>query len=116
RSVTGEQGFLETKSAVHFTGYYTMYPDCPSERGRRHIHALRELRSRGYRSILTFIAAHPSAEAFTPDVESDLELASELFHASEEGVEVHAVKLSLLDEGSVVLMNPQLPVELPKVT
>ncbi len=114
RSVTGEQGFLETKSAVHFTGYYAMYPDCPSERGRRHIRVLRDLRRRGHRSVLTFIAAHPSAEAFTPDIESDPKLASELLHASQKGVEVYAVKMSL-DKASVVLMNPQIPVYQPDV-
>ena len=63
---------------------------------------------------MTFIAAHPSAEAFTPDVESDPELASELFRAVEEGVEVYAVKMALLYDGSVVLMNPQLPVDIHK--
>lgn len=114
QSETGERGFLESKSAVHFTGYYTMYPDCPSERGRRHIRILRDLRSRSYRSVLMFIAAHPSAEAFTPDAESDPKLASELFNASEEGVEVHAIKMSLLHDGSILLMKPQLPVELRK--
>lgn len=112
KSSTGEQGFLETKSAVHFTGYYTMYPDCPSERGRRHIRLLRTLRNRGYRSIIVFIAAHPSAKAFTPDDISDPKLADELLRATREGVEVYAVKMHLLTDGSIILTNSQLPIKL----
>ena len=35
------EGYLELKSAAFCDGHYAMYPDCPSERGLRHILALR---------------------------------------------------------------------------
>ncbi len=112
RSVTGEQGFLESKSAVHFTGYYTMYPDCPTERGRRHIRLLQDLSQKGYRSILAFMAAHPDAEAFKPDAEADPDLAFSLLQAAAQGVEVYAVKMALSLDGDVLLLDPALPVDL----
>ena len=112
RSVTGEQGFLESKSAVHFTGYYTMYPDCATERGRRHIRLLQDLRRKGYRSILSFMAAHPDAKAFKPDAETDPDLASSLLQAAAQGVEVYAVKMALRLDGTILLLDPELPVDM----
>ncbi|MCL4436992.1 MAG: DNA/RNA nuclease SfsA [Thaumarchaeota archaeon] len=114
RSATGEQGFLESKSAVHFTGYYTMYSDCPTERGRRHIRLLQSLRQSGYRSILAFMAAHPDAEAFKPDVEADPDLAFSLLQAAAYGVEVYAVKMALRLDGAILLFDPTLPVDLSR--
>ncbi len=102
---------MESKSAVYF-GYYTMYPDCPTERGRRHIKLLQELKQKGHRSIFTFIAAHPDAKAFKPDVKGDIDLASGLLRAATYGVEMYAVKMSLSIDGTVLLLDPALPVDL----
>ncbi|MDW8045264.1 MAG: DNA/RNA nuclease SfsA [Nitrososphaerota archaeon] len=111
-SSNGRRGLLELKSAVRFDGYYAKYPDCPTLRGLKHIRLLRMMRKDGYRTIVAFIAAHPHAQAFKPDVDSDPHVAKELSRAYEEGVEVYAVKMHLVKDGSIILLNPNLPIEI----
>lgn len=111
-SSNNEQGFLELKSAIHFNGYYAEYPDCPSLRGRKHIHLLRIMKKNGYRSIILFIVAHPYAQSFKPDVDSDPHLAEELNQAYKESVEVYAVKIYLAKDSSIILLNPNLPIRI----
>lgn len=106
------EGYMELKSAAFCDGYYAMYPDCPSERGLRHIKALEQLNTRGYRSIICFVAAHPNAKVFKPNMQAHEELASELSSAHRKGVEVHAVKIFLDTDGNIFLSDPDLPVEL----
>lgn len=106
------EGYLELKSAAFCDGYYAMYPDCPSERGLRHIVALRRLKTLGCRSVIAFVAAHPYARAFRPNREAHEELASNLSSARREGVEVYALKVFLDADGNVFLDDPDLPVEL----
>jgi sugar fermentation stimulation protein A len=108
-----EDGYLELKSAAYYDGYYAMYPDCPSERGLRHINTLNELNTDGYRCIITFMAAHPYAEALRPNSQADAELASRLKYAHEQGVEVHAMKIFLDANGDIFLADPDIPIELP---
>lgn len=106
------EGYMELKSAAYCDGYYAMYPDCPSERGLRHIKALAYLNTCGYRTIIAFVAAHPNAKAFKPNAQAHEQLASKLSSVHGKGVEVHAVKIFLDTDGNILLPDPDLPVEL----
>jgi len=108
----GRRGFLELKSAVHLREDFATYPDVPSPRGREHVKLLIELRGQGYPCILAFIAAHPRARRFRPDVETDPELEDELERAVEAGVRIYALKMHLELDGSIVLDEPSIPVVL----
>ena len=101
--LAGDQGFLELKSAVHLRGECATYPDAPSARGRRHIALLTELSRKGYPCLIAFIAAHPAADRFCPDVETDPEIGKALLAARAAGVRIHALKLHLTRAGAVVL-------------
>ncbi len=108
----GEAVYVETKSAVLLgPGAVAMYPDCPSERGRRHIRELIEEAGRGKRVALVFIAAFPGAKGFKPNREADPEIARLVAEARERGVQVEAIGLLYDDQsGSVALYAPRLPV------
>ncbi len=82
-----------------------MYPDCPSERGLKHIIALQQLGRRGYRTVIVFVAAHPGAKAFKPNAVAHTELASRLSSVCRECLEVHAVKIFLEIDGNVFLSD-----------
>ncbi|MFQ6117968.1 MAG: DNA/RNA nuclease SfsA [Candidatus Bipolaricaulia bacterium] len=110
--LAGRRGFLELKSAVHLRGDFATYPDAPSTRGREHIRLLIELSEQGHPCLLAFIAAHPEARRFRPDVEVDPELDRALKKAVEVGVRVHALKLHLELDGRIVLDEPSIPVVL----
>lgn len=108
----GEKGdlmLLEVKSAVHVEGSMAMYPDAPSERGRRHIEVLIEAVKKGFRAVVCFIASHPSAKAFRAFREVDPLFSSKLSLAVKRGVEVMALNIYLTEELQVALI-PQIPV------
>lgn len=107
--------YAEMKSAVlrgGDKGEYAMYPDCPSVRGQRHIRELIELARSGKRAMIFFIGAMPGVEKFSPYEKGDPEIARLLAEARKTGVEVHALSISLLPDGRVILERPSLEVEL----
>jgi sugar fermentation stimulation protein A len=105
-----ETGFLETKSAAYFTGYYSTYPDCPTDRGLRHIKLLSRIATGGRRAVILFIAAHPSARAFAPNSKQDPRIAEALMEGETSGLEIYSMKVHLTEKGSVVIDDPSLPV------
>lgn len=110
--LNGEKIYLEIKSAVLFDGYYAMYPDCPSLRGRRHVEDLIRIKDKGGRAMLIFIAAHPLAKAFKPSFEGDPILSEKISEAYSKGVEIHAIKLSLKRNGDVILLDEDLALDI----
>ncbi len=110
--LAGKQGFLELKSAVGLHGTCATYPDAPSVRGRRHIALLTELSREGHPCFIVFIAAHPAAARFCPDVATDPEIGKTLLEAHAAGVMIHALKMHLTRAGIVVLDSPMIPVVL----
>jgi sugar fermentation stimulation protein A len=107
-----EEIFIEIKSAVLFDGYFSMYPDCPSIRGRRHVDEILRLKKEGKRAIIVFIAAHPYAKAFKPFYEGDKILAEKIKEAYYNGVEMHAIRMHLEKSGYVYLTDDDLPIKL----
>ncbi|WP_457750961.1 DNA/RNA nuclease SfsA [Thermococcus sp.] len=110
----GGEIYAEMKSAVlrgGDRGEYAMYPDCPSVRGQKHIKELIELSKAGKRAMIFFIGAMPGVEKFRPYEKGDPEIARLLKEAKKAGVEIHALSISLLPEGVVVLERPELEVE-----
>ncbi|ASA77838.1 DNA/RNA nuclease SfsA [Thermococcus sp. 5-4] len=107
--------YAEMKSAVlrgGEKGEYAMYPDCPSVRGQRHIRELIELSKAGKKAMIFFIGAMPGVERFRPYGRGDPEIARLLKEADKVGVEIHALGISLLPDGRVVLERPSLEIEL----
>ncbi len=111
----GGDVYAEMKSAVlrgGEKGEYAMYPDCPSTRGgQRHIRELIELSKAGKRAMIFFIGAMPGVEKFRPYEKGDPEIARLLKEARKAGVEIHALSISLLPDGKIVLERPELEVE-----
>lgn len=106
--------YAEMKSAVlrgGENGEYAMYPDCPSVRGQKHIRELIELSKAGKRAMIFFIGAMPGVERFRPYEEADPGIARLLREAAGEGVEIHALSISFLPDGRVVLERGELEVE-----
>ncbi len=106
--------YAEMKSAVlrgGKRGEYAMYPDCPSTRGQKHIRELISLRKAGRRAMIFFIGAMPGVEKFKPYERGDPEIARLLREAERAGVEIHALSISLLPSGEVVVERPELEIE-----
>ncbi len=105
--------YVEIKSAVLRRGDAASYPDCPSERGRRHVKELIKLVKNGERSAIVFIAGLPKVSHFTPASDIDPEISRLLKIAHLSGVEIKAISMYFDPEKeSIVLTNPDLPVVL----
>lgn len=104
------EALVELKSAVYFhsSDMSARYPDTISLRGRRHIEILSELEGRD--RYLVFIAGHPLARIFGPSSVDPL-LPSLLRKASMAGIYIKAIKF-YIDNNSIVLSDPNLPVTL----
>ncbi len=85
---------VEVKSAVlRGIGGEALYPDAPTERGRRHLRLLASLAERGHRPLLVFIAGFPGARMERPYERGDPLLPQALLEALEAGVEATGVGL-----------------------
>ncbi len=106
-----EKMLLEIKSAVFYfpEDSSARYPDTITERGQKHIRELSSLP--GKRGIL-FIAAHPHARLFRP-CSLDPEIPRLLKEAREKGVMLKGISMALRRDGSIELLNDDLPVRVP---
>lgn len=106
--------YVETKSAVLMGPRgLAMYPDCPTERGRRHIRELIMHAESGVRVALVFIAALPGARGFMPNREGDPEIPALVRRAIETGVMVKALGFDFdAERRGIRLYAPSLPVVL----
>jgi sugar fermentation stimulation protein A len=108
----GSPVLVETKSAVLRSrdGFYAMYPDCPSIRGRKHVRELVRIAGSHGRALLVFSAALPRVVAFKPYWEGDPVLAGLIGEAARSGVDVRAYSFHMDETGLIVLDEPDLPV------
>ncbi len=109
--------YLEVKSAVLRVGDTSMYPDCPTLRGRKHIAELIRLMETsvagGCKACVLFIAAVPRVKVFKPNWDVDAVIGKLLIRAKEAGVEIRAINLFYRPhEASVILVNPDLRVSI----
>lgn len=110
---SGKAVYLEVKSAVLRDGEYALYPDCPSERGRKHLKELSRSIKEGREGIVLFIAALPQVKAFKPNKGADEKLYEALKDAYSSGVEIRAVGLYYNPHDAFVyLFNPDLEIRL----
>ncbi len=84
--------FLEVKGVTLIKNGIAMFPDAPTERGRKHLEELIKLKKEGYRAIVFFLIQHPNGNSFKPNWDNDPEFAETLAIAHEEGVEILVYK------------------------
>lgn len=111
-SCKDKTAIVELKSAIlESPEGYAMYPDTPSERGRRHVRKLVEYSIAGGWAILVFVAAFPGARGFKPNKSVDPEIARLVKQAVEAGVTVESIGLEYKPYNhSVYMYATSLPV------
>ena len=96
-ALSGEGLFLvETKSVTLVRDGIALFPDAPTERGRRHLEVLMEAKRRGIGAMILFFIQREDGEAFSPNNEIDPEFGSLLRRARREGVEVRAIRCRII--------------------
>ncbi|MFQ5722407.1 MAG: DNA/RNA nuclease SfsA, partial [Candidatus Aminicenantales bacterium] len=88
-----------------------LYPDCPSQRGQRHIRELTNLIRKGGQGLLVFMAALPEVKAFRPNQRADPIFYSLVEKAHALGLGLKAFNLYYDPQDSYLyLVNPELKI------
>ena len=87
----GTEMWLEVKSATLVEDRIALFPDARTERGRRHVLELADLREHfGLRAAIVFIVQRADADEMRPQWVIDPAFASALHEAYQRGVELHS--------------------------
>ncbi len=107
-SGAGVRCYVEVKSVTLVEGDTALFPDAPTERGRRHLATLRRAREQGHRAAVMFVVQRPDANAFEPNVQADPKFAEALDGAMRCGVEVLAHRCAV--SRTSIEISDRLPV------
>ncbi len=93
--------YVELKGCNLRKGNVCLFPDAPTERGRKHLEELIKLKEKGFHtSILLMILR--DAEFFKPNEQTDPQFAETFYKALKKGVEFKAFRVKIVD-GKIVL-------------
>ena len=78
--------YIEVKSVTLVRGGTALFPDAPTDRGRKHVKHLAELVGNGYGGAVIFVVQRTDAALFKPNDGTDPKFADALYHAMHQGV------------------------------
>lgn len=109
--LVGDSGslMLELKSCTLVEDGIGLFPDAPTERGRRHLRTLVKALETG-RAAMLFLIQRADVRAFQPNERTDPEFAAALRYAVEHGVEIYAYSSDVTPQG--VSISKRVPVKL----
>lgn len=97
-----ETAWLEAKCVTFVQDGIALFPDAPTERGRKHLLELTRIKEGGGRSFVFFFLQHPGGEYIKAHREMDPRFAEAMAAAASAGVEFHGYRV-LPGEDRVVL-------------
>jgi sugar fermentation stimulation protein A len=102
--------FIEVKSVTLVCDGVALFPDAPTQRGRRHVGELAQAVQEGERAAVVFAVQREDATMFAPNDGADPAFGQALREAARAGVEVYAYRCRV-SRNEVVLDRP-IPVAL----
>lgn len=99
------RGFIEVKGVTLENDGVAMFPDAPTERGRKHVLEMVDAVKQGYRGIIFFLVQMKGSKIFRLNWEMDRAFSEAVKYASENGVEILAYD-SIVTENSISLGRP----------
>ena len=109
---TGWRALLEVKSSNLRVGRTALFPDAPTERGRRHLEVLTRFVGRRRRADVLFAVQRDDVEEFRPNAALDPDFAAALGRAASAGVGLHAFTVRVHPERAS--LGRRIPVVLPE--
>ena len=109
-SGTGGLCYVETKSVTLVVEGVGLFPDAPTERGRKHLLSLTRALEAQHRAAVVFVVQRPDASAFSPHDAADPQFGLALREAVAQGVEVYAYSCRVSTRA--ISLRGQIPVEL----
>ncbi len=102
--------FLEAKCVTLVQEGTGLFPDAPTERGRKHLHELARLALDGHRALVFFFVQHPGGKRAWANGKTDPEFAAAMHEAIQAGVEFYAYRVM---PGEEWVELTEVPVEEP---
>lgn len=106
----GDHTWVEVKGVTYEEEGIARFPDAPTERGRRHLEELIQLRESGSPAAVVFVALMEHVTRFKPFVRIDPAFARKLREAASKGVMIRAYKCRVRPEE--IVLAEELPVDL----
>ncbi len=88
--------FVELKGCNLKVGKKCLFPDAPTERGRRHLEELIEAKKRGFKTVILVMILR-ECECFAPNFHLDKKFSETFIRALKEGVKFKAFRVSVRD-------------------
>ncbi len=92
------KGFVEVKGATLENEGLVMFPDAPTERGRKHIYEMIKAVESGYLGYILFLIQMQGVKAFTPNAVTDPEFAKAIRLCAQRGVNILAYDSIILKD------------------
>ncbi|MDR0562551.1 MAG: DNA/RNA nuclease SfsA [Spirochaetaceae bacterium] len=108
---SGNNHLIEVKACSLVEYGAAMFPDAPSVRALRHLEELADLADKGYCCHILFVIVHGNPERFIPALHTDPRFALGLRRYAEK-VQLHASLIRCAPDGTAVLANPDVPVDI----
>lgn len=102
--------YVEAKSATLVENKIAIFPDSPTERGRKHLYSLMDVVRQGHRAAAAFVIQRKDANSLLPNRKSDPDFCDALLEASSKGVEVYAYTCDV--NLNSIEIDKKVPVEL----
>ena len=108
--VSGRSGlcYIETKSVTLVRNGVGLFPDAPTDRGRKHLRALCNAIKIGYSASVIFIIQRPDCNAFSPNDTADPKFGQALRDSLTSGVTAHAYNCHVNLDG--VQLDTEIPI------
>jgi sugar fermentation stimulation protein A len=108
----GEKFLVEVKSCTLAENGVAMFPDAPTERGRRHLEGLTRMVEKGWKTAIVFLAQREDVEKFQPNHKEDPRFAEALKTAAGKGVKTYAYKATF--DGKILRILERIPVKITR--
>lgn len=83
-----ERILIEVKGVTLVRNGRALFPDAPTERGKKHVQTLMSALEEGFESCILFLIQRPDVYRFSPNRETDPAFADVIKEAAEEGVRI----------------------------
>ncbi|OQX75630.1 MAG: sugar fermentation stimulation protein SfsA [Bacteroidetes bacterium 4484_276] len=93
-----EKCFIEVKNVTMKVGKYARFPDAKTDRGRKHLNELMQIRRQGMRAVMLYIIQRMDVGIFGPAWDIDPAYAETLLKAFQTGVEIIPVMANVSPE------------------
>ncbi|MCS7365141.1 MAG: DNA/RNA nuclease SfsA [archaeon GB-1867-035] len=110
KSPLQKKALMEVKGCTLVTNGLALFPDAPTERGRRHVQLLIKAVKQSYEALIFFLITRADAERFKPNWKTDPKFSEALCKAKEDGVKILAYKAPLNIEKMEVKIEKSIKV------